>query len=109
MRSRRTSRSTAWMLAACTLAACGGTDVGDLPDGGGGGDGGNGVADAATMCPPTPPPVCDYFLSCGCAVDAGEKCVIGALSVVPKHSTLESGAVYAGAPVKRIDRRAVAS
>lgn len=45
----------------------------------------------------------------GIGVDAGEKCVIGALSVVPKHSTLDGGAVYAGAPVKRIERRAAAS
>ena len=45
----------------------------------------------------------------GIGVDAGEKCQIGALSVVPKHSKLDGGAVYAGAPVKRLDRRMVAS
>jgi acetyltransferase-like isoleucine patch superfamily enzyme len=45
----------------------------------------------------------------GIGVEAGEKCQIGALSVVPKYSSLEGGAVYAGAPVKRIDRRAVAA
>ena len=43
----------------------------------------------------------------GIGVEAGEKCQIGALSVVPKYSRLDGGAVYAGAPVKRIDRRAV--
>ena len=45
----------------------------------------------------------------GIGVDAGEKCQIGALSVVPKYSRLEAGAVYAGAPVKRLDRQAVAA
>lgn len=40
----------------------------------------------------------------GIGVEAGEKCQIGALSVVPKHSTLEGGATYAGAPVKRLQR-----
>ena len=45
----------------------------------------------------------------GIGVDAGEKCQIGALSVVPKYSRLEAGAVYAGAPVKRLDRHAVAA
>jgi acetyltransferase-like isoleucine patch superfamily enzyme len=41
----------------------------------------------------------------GIGVDAGEKCQIGALSVVPKYSKLEGGAVYAGAPVRRIERK----
>jgi acetyltransferase-like isoleucine patch superfamily enzyme len=41
----------------------------------------------------------------GIGVEAGEKCQIGALSVVPKYSKLESGTVYAGAPVKRIERK----
>ena len=45
----------------------------------------------------------------GIGVEAGEKCQIGALSVVPKYTKLEGGAVYAGVPVKRIDRRAVAA
>jgi acetyltransferase-like isoleucine patch superfamily enzyme len=45
----------------------------------------------------------------GIGVDAGEKCQIGALSVVPKHSKLDGGAVYAGAPVKRLERRQAAS
>ena len=40
----------------------------------------------------------------GIGVEAGEKCQIGALSVVPKYSTLEGGTTYAGAPVKRLDR-----
>jgi acetyltransferase-like isoleucine patch superfamily enzyme len=44
----------------------------------------------------------------GIGVEAGEKCQIGALSVVPKYSQLDSSAVYAGAPVKRIDRKAAA-
>lgn len=35
-------------------------------------------------------------------VEAGPGCQIGAMSLVPKHSRLEAGAVYAGVPVKRI-------
>jgi len=31
--------------------------------------------DAPTECPPTPPPICDVFLSCGC--DPGQKCSSG--------------------------------
>ena len=45
----------------------------------------------------------------GIGVEAGEKCQIGALSVVPKYSTLDGGAVYAGAPVKRIQRQSAAA
>lgn len=37
-------------------------------------------------------------------VDAGEGCQIGALSMVPKSSRLDAGAVYAGVPVERIDQ-----
>jgi acetyltransferase-like isoleucine patch superfamily enzyme len=40
----------------------------------------------------------------GIGVEAGEKCQIGALSVVPKYSKLDSGAVYAGVPIKRLER-----
>jgi acetyltransferase-like isoleucine patch superfamily enzyme len=40
----------------------------------------------------------------GIGVEAGEKCQIGALSVVPKYSKLEPSAIYAGAPVRRIER-----
>lgn len=40
----------------------------------------------------------------GIGVVAGEKCQIGALSVVPKHSTLEGSAVYVGAPVRKLQR-----
>ena len=36
-------------------------------------------------------------------VRVGAGCQIGALSFVPKHATLEAGAVYAGIPVRRID------
>jgi acetyltransferase-like isoleucine patch superfamily enzyme len=39
-------------------------------------------------------------------VVAGAGSQVGALSLVPKHMTLEPGAVYAGIPVRRIDRRA---
>lgn len=39
----------------------------------------------------------------GIGVVAGEKCQIGALSVVPKFTELEGGAIYAGVPVERID------
>jgi acetyltransferase-like isoleucine patch superfamily enzyme len=35
-------------------------------------------------------------------VTAGDRCQIGALSFVPKHSTLEAGAVYVGAPVRKL-------
>lgn len=35
-------------------------------------------------------------------VSAGDACQIGALSFVPKHSTLDGGAVYVGAPVRRL-------
>ena len=35
-------------------------------------------------------------------VEVGPDCQIGALSLVPKHSRLESGAVYVGIPVRRI-------
>jgi acetyltransferase-like isoleucine patch superfamily enzyme len=39
----------------------------------------------------------------GIGVEAGEKCQIGALSVVPKYSTLDGGAIYAGVPAKRVN------
>lgn len=35
-------------------------------------------------------------------VEVGPGCQVGALSLVPKHTTLEGGAVYAGVPVRRI-------
>lgn len=44
----------------------------------------------------------------GIGVDAGDRCQIGALSVVPKNSVLEAGGVYAGVPVRRIDQPAPA-
>ena len=40
----------------------------------------------------------------GIGVEVGDECQIGALSVVPKGSTLEPRAVYAGVPVRKIDR-----
>ncbi|MCW5967680.1 MAG: hypothetical protein KIT57_04140 [Blastocatellales bacterium] len=40
----------------------------------------------------------------GIGTVAGERCQIGALSVVPKHSQLEAGVVYAGAPVKPVEQ-----
>jgi acetyltransferase-like isoleucine patch superfamily enzyme len=36
-------------------------------------------------------------------VDAGPDCQVGALSLVPKHTKLEAGAVYAGIPARRIE------
>lgn len=36
----------------------------------------------------------------GIGVEAGDGCQIGALSVVPKHATLEAGRVYVGAPAE---------
>jgi len=38
----------------------------------------------------------------GIDVDIGPNCQIGAMSLVPKHVTLEPDAVYAGVPVTRI-------
>jgi acetyltransferase-like isoleucine patch superfamily enzyme len=40
----------------------------------------------------------------GIGVEAGDKCQIGALSVVPKHTKLDAGAIYAGVPVRRIQK-----
>jgi acetyltransferase-like isoleucine patch superfamily enzyme len=40
----------------------------------------------------------------GIGVEAGDRCQIGALSVVPKHTKLEAGAIYAGVPVRRIEK-----
>ena len=37
-------------------------------------------------------------------VTVGDGCQVGALSLVPKHTTLEPGGVYAGIPARRIDR-----
>lgn len=37
-------------------------------------------------------------------VIVGAGCQVGALSFVPKHTTLEAGAVYAGIPTRRIDQ-----
>lgn len=39
----------------------------------------------------------------GIGVDIGAHTQVGALSVVPKHHTLEPGAVYGGVPVHRLD------
>ena len=39
-------------------------------------------------------------------VEADHDCQIGALSLVPKHTRLEAGAVYAGIPARRIDQQA---
>jgi acetyltransferase-like isoleucine patch superfamily enzyme len=35
-------------------------------------------------------------------VEAGDGCQVGALSFVPKHSSLEADALYAGIPARRI-------
>ncbi len=40
----------------------------------------------------------------GIGVDAGDRCQIGALSVVPKNTRLEAGGVYAGVPARRIEK-----
>ena len=37
-------------------------------------------------------------------VSVGDDCQVGALSLVPKHTALEPDAVYAGIPVRRLDR-----
>ncbi len=41
----------------------------------------------------------------GIGVVAGDRCQIGALSLVPKFTDLEEGAVYVGIPVKRMESR----
>jgi acetyltransferase-like isoleucine patch superfamily enzyme len=40
----------------------------------------------------------------GIGVEAGERCQIGALSVVPKYSRLDPGTIYAGVPARKIDK-----
>jgi acetyltransferase-like isoleucine patch superfamily enzyme len=40
----------------------------------------------------------------GIGVEAGERCQIGALSVVPKYTRLEPGAIYAGVPARKIEK-----
>ena len=40
----------------------------------------------------------------GIGVDAGERCQIGALSVVPKYTRLEPAVVYAGVPARPITK-----
>ena len=40
----------------------------------------------------------------GIGVEAGDRCQIGALSVVPKNTKLDADAIYAGVPVRRIER-----
>ena len=44
----------------------------------------------------------------GIGVEAGDGCIIGALSVVPKYTKLEANTTYAGVPVKRIQREPAA-
>lgn len=44
----------------------------------------------------------------GIGVEAGDGCIIGALSVVPKYTKLEAHTTYAGVPVKRIQREPAA-
>jgi len=40
----------------------------------------------------------------GIGVEAGPKAQVGALSLVPKHSRLEAGATYVGAPARKLER-----
>ena len=40
----------------------------------------------------------------GIGVEAGERCQIGALSVVPKNTKLDAGVIYAGVPARRIEK-----
>lgn len=40
----------------------------------------------------------------GIGVEAGDRCQIGALSVVPKNTRLDGGAIYAGVPVRKIEK-----
>ena len=41
----------------------------------------------------------------GIGVVAGDRCQIGALSLVPKFAELEEGAVYVGIPVRKMEPR----
>jgi acetyltransferase-like isoleucine patch superfamily enzyme len=45
----------------------------------------------------------------GINVQAGERCQIGALSVVLKGSTLDADSIYAGVPARKIDKRTPAA
>ena len=45
----------------------------------------------------------------GINVEAGEKCQIGAMSVVLKGSKLEGGSIYVGVPARRIERSSPAA
>jgi acetyltransferase-like isoleucine patch superfamily enzyme len=40
----------------------------------------------------------------GIGVEAGAGCQIGALSVVPKNTRLDPGAIYAGVPARKIEK-----
>jgi acetyltransferase-like isoleucine patch superfamily enzyme len=40
----------------------------------------------------------------GIGVEAGDYCQIGALSVVPKHTVLESRGIYVGVPVRKLEK-----
>lgn len=40
----------------------------------------------------------------GIGTTMGDQCQVGALSVVPKHSTLEPHGIYVGVPVRRLER-----
>jgi acetyltransferase-like isoleucine patch superfamily enzyme len=40
----------------------------------------------------------------GIGVQAGDRCQIGALSVVPKYTRLDAGTTYGGVPVRKIER-----
>jgi acetyltransferase-like isoleucine patch superfamily enzyme len=54
----------------------------------------------------------DITIGLGSVIDigvtVGDGTQIGALSFVPKHTVLEPGAVYAGIPVRRLDRQSAA-
>lgn len=45
----------------------------------------------------------------GIGVEAGDRCQIGALSVVPKNSVLEAGGVYVGVPVRKREKEDAAA
>jgi acetyltransferase-like isoleucine patch superfamily enzyme len=50
----------------------------------------------------------DVIIGLGAVIDigvtVGDETQVGALSLVPKHTVLDAGGVYAGIPVRRIDR-----
>ena len=56
---------------------------------------------------------CNVTIGLGTVIDIGvtiaDGCQVGALSLIPKHTTLDPGETYAGIPVRRLDHQAADS